>query len=145
MSTTRPEQHDSSENIFAIDPQETLWTLARQLVAGQRTASKLADAARTLRESSSTDPAALHLLSQFDQTAHQWFSEALPNLIAGMQVAIEAHDTFGPGFTRVEDPIDAAVWNNKFFVWRERLGGTISDPSSSSDGGSAGREDDDVG
>lgn len=132
MSTAQPGQDDSSENVFVIDPQETIWTLARHLVSGQHTISQLNESARLLKTAKPDDPAVLHHLSQLQRTTDEWFRAALPNLLAAMQVAVEARDTFGPGFTRVEDPIDAAVWNNKFFVWRERLGGTIS---SSGDGG----------
>lgn len=119
----QPGGEASADDVFAIDAQETLWTLARQLVAGQRTVHKINEAARTLRESHVTNPSAQHLLSEFEQTSRDWYHGALPNLIAAMQVAIEARDTFGPGHTRVDDPIDAALWNNKFFAWREQLGG----------------------
>lgn len=127
MSTTQPGQDDSSENVFAIDPQETIWTLARQLVNGQRTITQLNESGRLLEMANPDDPAVRQQLSQLQRTTDEWFNGALPNLLAAMQVAIEARDTFGPGFTTVEDPLDGAVWNNKFFVWRERLGGTIND------------------
>lgn len=126
MSTTQPGRDDSSENVFVIEPQETIWTLARQLISGQHTITQLNESARLLRNAKPDDPAVLHHLSQLQRTTDGWFRAALPNLLAAMQVAIEAHDTFGPGFTRVEDPIESAVWNNKALVWRERLGGTIS-------------------
>lgn len=126
MSTAQTGRDDSSENVFFIDPQETIWTLARQLVTGQHNISQLHESARILRNAKPDDPAVLHHLSRLQRATDEWFGAALPNLLAAMQVAIEAHDTFGPGLTRVEDPIDAAVWNNKVLVWRERLGGTIS-------------------
>jgi hypothetical protein len=37
-----------------------------------------------------------------------------------MRLAIEVFDTFGPGLARVDDDI-AAIWNNKFFVWRNEF------------------------
>lgn len=123
MNESESGPEDTADEIFAIDAQETIWTLARQLVAGQRTAHKINEAAAKLRESNVTNPSARHLLSEMEQTSRDWYHGALPNLIAAMQVAIEAHDTFGPGHTRVEDPIDAALWNNKFFAWRDQLGG----------------------
>ncbi|OFJ52176.1 hypothetical protein BEL07_19045 [Mycolicibacterium grossiae] len=125
MSTTQPGQDGASENVFVIEPQETIWTLARQLISGQHTITQLNESARLLRNAKPDDPAVLHHLSQLQRTTDGWFRAALPNLLAEMQVAVEAHDTFGPGFTRVEDPIDAAAWNNKVLVWRERLGGTV--------------------
>jgi len=126
MSTTQPGQDGASESVFAIDPQETIWTLARQLVTGQHTITQLNESGRLLETANPDDLAVRQHLSQLQRTTDEWFNGALPNLLAAMQVAIEARDTFGPGFTSVEDPIDAAVWNNKFFVWRARLGGTIS-------------------
>lgn len=132
MSTAQPGGDDSTENVFFIEPQETIWTLARQLITGQHTITQLNESARLLRNSKPDDPSVLQHLSQLQKATDEWFGAALPNLLAAMQVAIEAHDTFGPGFTRVEDPIEAAVWNNKALVWRERLGGTISGGSSSS-------------
>lgn len=130
MSTTRPGRDGASEHVFAIDPQETILMLARQLVSGQHTISQLNESARLLRVAKPDDPAVLHHLSQLRRSTDGWFHMVLPNLLASMQVAIEAHDTFGPGHTRVEDPIDAQVWHNKTSTWRERLGGTISSSGS---------------
>jgi hypothetical protein len=127
MSATQPGRDDSSENVFAIDPGETIWRLARQLVTGQHTLRQLNESASLLAAARPDDPTVLQHLSQLQRTTDEWFQAALPSLLAAMQVAIEARDTFGPGFTRVDDPIDAALWNNKFFVWRERLGGKIGD------------------
>ena len=140
MNDSEPGSEAAADETFAIDAQETLWTLARQLVAGQRTVHKVNEAAQALRGSSTVlNPAARHLLSQLEQTSVDWYHGALPNLIAAMQVAIEAHDTFGPGHTRVEDPIDAALWNNKFFAWREQLGGTGGGGAASPAGGDTSR------
>ena len=33
----------------------------------------------------------------------------------------EAYDTFGPGMVRLDDPIEADIWNNKYFVWEREL------------------------
>jgi hypothetical protein len=133
-----PGEDASAESVFSIDPQEMIWRVARLLVDGQRTISQFSEAARTLKEAKTNDPAVLQVLSQFEEASREWFHEALPNHLAAMQVAIEAYDTFGSGFTRVEDPIDAAVWSNKLFVWRERLGGSISGNNNSSRGGTTG-------
>lgn len=135
MTETQPGPDGSSDNVFAIDPQQTIWTLAHQLVTGQHTISQLNETAQRLTQAKPDDPEVLQHLSQLQQTTDDWFHGALPNLLAAMQVAIEARETFGPGFTRVEDPIDAAVWNNKFFVWRERLGGTLAGDSRPNGGG----------
>jgi hypothetical protein len=47
-----------------------------------------------------------------------------------MKLALEVYDTFGPGMTRIADPVAAAIWNNKYFVWERELsaaGGELSD------------------
>lgn len=128
MSGQQPgDDEAAADGAFVIDPDETIWTVARQLVAGRHTISQLAESARLLRMANPDDPAVLQQVSRVSKVADEWFNGALPNILAAMQVAIEAHDTLGSGFTRVDDPVDAAVWNNKFFVWRERLGGSIDD------------------
>jgi hypothetical protein len=39
-----------------------------------------------------------------------------------MKLALEVYDTFGRGMTRIPDPVEAAIWNNKYFVWERELG-----------------------
>jgi hypothetical protein len=51
-----------------------------------------------------------HILAQMQ-------SEQIPSLAANFAVALEVRDTFGPGRRRIDDPTDAALWNNKWFVW----------------------------
>lgn len=114
-----------AEGVFAINPEEKIWTLARQLVTGQHTISQLNDSANLLAEANPGDPAVMQHLSQLRRSNDDWFYGALPTLLAAMQVSIEARETFGPGFTRVKDPIDGAVWNHKLGLWRERLSGRI--------------------
>jgi hypothetical protein len=38
-----------------------------------------------------------------------------------MRLALKVYDTFGPGMTRIDDPIEAGIWNNKYFVWEREL------------------------
>ena len=64
------------------------------------------------------DAAARKLLADFETTTTNWLTQALPSLAASMKVAIEIYETFGGGMTTIEDPTDAAIWNNKYFVWR---------------------------
>jgi hypothetical protein len=52
----------------------------------------------------------------------EWVRSQLPSLTASFQLAPEVLDTYGPDGVRIEDPLEAAVWNNKFFVWREAYG-----------------------
>jgi len=46
---------------------------------------------------------------------------------ASCRLALEVLDTYGPGGVLVEDPTDAAIWNNKYFVWLREFGGTPPD------------------
>lgn len=135
MSGGQFSDSESAETIFEMDPQAVIFSLARQLVAGRRTLAELERSAQAVRASGADTPAARELLSRVRETQTDWFEQVLPSQLASMQVALEAHDTFGPGHTKVDDPIDAAVWNNKIFVWREQLGGRISAHDDRSDGG----------
>ena len=45
------------------------------------------------------------------------------------EVALEVYDTFGPGMTRLDDPIEASIWNNKHFVWGRELSAADRDLS----------------
>jgi hypothetical protein len=38
-----------------------------------------------------------------------------------MRLALEVYDTFGSGLIRLDDPIEAGIWNNKCFVWERKL------------------------
>ena len=42
-----------------------------------------------------------------------------------MRLALEVYDAFGPGMVETDDPIEAGIWNNKFFVkyfvWEREL------------------------
>jgi hypothetical protein len=50
-------------------------------------------------------------------------------IVASFRLALEVYDTFGPGLTRIEDATDAAIWNNKHYVWVTELGGRCPDRS----------------
>ncbi|MFL0243306.1 hypothetical protein [Mycobacterium sp. SMC-17] len=41
--------------------------------------------------------------------------------MASLRVALEAYDTFGPGRVTVDEPDEAALWNNKHYVWTQEL------------------------
>jgi hypothetical protein len=41
--------------------------------------------------------------------------------MAGMRLAIEVFDSNGPGITTISDPVEAAVYNNKYHVWAKEL------------------------
>lgn len=107
----------ANEGIFTMDPEQTLRRLARQFTDGQKTIAELARATAKLHNRTADDPAAQGLVAKFTETSKQWHSEVLPSLAASMKLVLEVYDTFGPGQTRIDDPTDAAIWNNKYFVW----------------------------
>ncbi|QIV79668.1 hypothetical protein [Mycolicibacterium frederiksbergense] len=123
----------SNEGAFMMDPDSTLRELARHLVEGQQTIATLTRTAAKVRATASPDNApAKELLAAFDDTTHRWLTEELPALVASMQLALEVHDTFGPGMASIDDPIEAAIWNNKWFVAEHELSGRPRGTSSSS-------------
>jgi hypothetical protein len=68
------------------------------------------------------------LLAVWEGCQRQWVTQRLPSLIAAMRLALEVYDTFGPGMLRLDDPIEAGIWNNKFFVWERELSPATSEP-----------------
>jgi hypothetical protein len=113
----------ANEHVFTMDPEATLRAVAHQFVAGQHVIATLSRTASTLRAAASPTPETARMLAEFDATLHQWHTEALPGLAASMKSAAEVYDTFGPGITTVDDPTDAAIWNNKWFAWEWELSG----------------------
>ncbi len=51
----------------------------------------------------------------------EWAITQLPSLAASFRLALEVLDTHGPDGVRIEDPLEAEVWNNRYFVWREQF------------------------
>jgi hypothetical protein len=114
----------SGDGLFAMDPDPTLRELARQLVEGQQRIATLTRTAAEVRATAAPDNVGANkLLAEFDATRHRWLTEALPALVASIQLALEVHDTFGPGMTSISDPTEAAIWNNKWFVAEHELSG----------------------
>jgi len=105
-----------------MDPQAVLIEMTRTLITGHQSliaAQRAADAAAQ----STMDTEHTSLRQAAHRYEHNWTTETLPHLLAGMRLALEVYDTFGPGRTRIADPIDAALLNNKYFVWVNELGG----------------------
>jgi hypothetical protein len=107
----------AGDAVFAMDPQAALLSLAHQLVTGQRMMADLTRATQAADRVGQAAPEVLELQAKLRETQSSWYTGALPSIAAGMRLAIEVLETFGPGFTRIEDDIEAAVWNNKFHVW----------------------------
>lgn len=104
-----------------MKPVKVLEQVARQLVSQQRSIAALEEQAATLPQDS-PDPAVRDVLARVGRIREEWVREQLPTLTASFQLALEVLDTYGPAGVRIDDPIEAAVWNNKFFVWRDTYG-----------------------
>lgn len=111
----------ASHRVFAMDPEPTLRVLARHLIAGQQDMADVEREARILREFGANYADVEKLLADCASFQKRWTAERLPSLTAAMKLALEVYDTFGPGLTRIDDPIDAGIWNNKYFVWEREL------------------------
>jgi hypothetical protein len=129
MTHGDPRQFDAaSHGVFALDPEPTLRQLARHLVVTQQQMAALARYADTQRATAANNNHVKHLLAVWDDFQRQWTTQRLPSLIAAMRLAIEVYDTFGPGMIRLDDPIDAGIWNNKYFVWERELSPATAEP-----------------
>ena len=119
----------TSDEMFAMDPQQALLELARHLIEGQNVLAELSGTARAAQSLAPRNQQAQALLTEVDHIRQQWHTKALPSLAAAMKVALEVYDTFGSGTTTIEDPTEAALWNNKFVVWERELGGCTPERS----------------
>lgn len=121
MANDEPQRSDTATDaVFAMDPETTLRELVRYLVNGQQHMADLSRVAhRTIRACDGAD--AQKLLVEWKGFERRWSAGTLPWLTAAMKLALEVYDTFGPGITRIADPIEAAIWNNKYFVWERQL------------------------
>lgn len=111
----------ASHGAFAMDPESTLRLLARRLVVSQQEMADLERNAATVRALGSDNARRTNLLAEWEYLHRRWVTMRLPSLTAAMKLALEVYDTFGPGMTRVDDPIEAGIWNNKYFVWGREL------------------------
>lgn len=112
-----------AETVFEMDPDRTLVMLARNLVEGQRSLAELRRQTKVSADQAADPNQALKVAAEFAELERQWHRETLPSMVAAIQLALEVLDTFGPGQTRIDDPMDARIWNNKYFVWCAELAG----------------------
>src|SRR4051794_13650302 len=110
-----------------MDSEATLRQLARHIVATQKEMAALARYADTQRAMAVNSEHLTRLLFVWETFQRQWFTQRLPSLIAAMRLALEVYDTYGPGMMRLDDPIEAGFWNNKYFVWERELSPTTGD------------------
>jgi hypothetical protein len=122
MTYGDPREFDvTSHGVFALDPEPTLRQLPSHLVLTQQQMAALARYAETQRASAANNNHLKHMLVVWEGFQRQWATQRLPSLIAAMRLALEVYDTFGPGMIRLDDPIEAGIWNNKYFVWEREL------------------------
>lgn len=118
----------ATDAVFAMDPELTLRQLVRYLVAGQQ---HMADLSRTAHHATQGQHGAeaQNFVDEWRSLERHWAAETLPWLTAAIKLALEVFDTFGTGMTRIVDPVEAAIWNNKYFVWEHELSTTGGDSS----------------
>lgn len=124
----------SGEAVFRMKPAVAIEALARQFVDGQRLLAHARHVLNTLPAHAPVD-AVTEVRQRVDALTAQWNSQQGPNLAACFRLALEVLDTYGPEGVDVEDLTDAAIWNNKYFVWFREFGGEPPVPLPGVDGG----------
>jgi hypothetical protein len=128
MANNEPRGSDTANDaVFAMDPEPTLRELVRYLVARQQ---QMADLSRAMNRGvhDRDDAEVQNLITEWKDVERRW-AASLPWLTAAMKLALEVYDTFGPGMTCIADPVESAIWNNKYLVWERELtttGGNFS-------------------
>lgn len=112
---------DEAKSLFYMKPAAVIEGLARQFVDQQIMIAKTRSLAAELPDD---DPRTAEFRAQADQVIQNWIDQQVPNLAASFRLALEVLDTYGPDGVRVEDEIDSAIWDNKYFVWLKEFGGT---------------------
>lgn len=110
-----------SESAFAMDPVETVLTLSRFLVGAQRNMAESRRVLDNLPPAAAELPEAVEVAAKCRALEETFVRETLPSLAASMRLALEVYDTFGPGYHVIEDPVEAALLNNKHHVWTTEL------------------------
>lgn len=103
-----------------MDPVEVLIAMARMIVAKQRFLADAARAYSALPAVATQTPEGATVKAQLD-ALQQETAAGFPSMVASLRVALEAYDTFGPGQVTVDSPEEAALWNNKHYVWTQEL------------------------
>lgn len=109
---------DNAESVFRMKPAAVIEGLARQLVEQQAALAKIR---ATVAELPPDDPRTTEFRAKVDQVERDWIVKGVPNLAASFRLALEVLDTYGPEGIDEKDAVDAAIWNNKFFVYRDEF------------------------
>ena len=115
---------NSSESVFVMDPEPVIQGTARMLVSQLRALAESQRLRDSMDDLTAPEPVAAALAERRRQfeAAHdnllgRWSEEAFPHAAAALAVAVDFLDTFGPGRRAIEDQTEAALWNNKYFVY----------------------------
>lgn len=112
---------DEPKRLFYMKPAAVIEGLARQFVDNQISLAQIRKLAAELPDG---DPRAAEFRDQAGKVAQDWVDKGVPNLAAAFRLALEVLDTYGPDGVKVDDEIDAGIWDNKYFVWLKEFGGT---------------------
>lgn len=117
---------DEPKHLFYMKPAAVIEGLARQFVDQQIMIAKARSLAAELPDG---DPRTAEFRAKTDQVVQDWIAKQVPNLAASFRLALEVLDTYGPEGIKVDDEIDAGIWDNKYFVWLREFGGTPPEKS----------------
>src|SRR4051812_510637 len=106
----------SAEGTFYMKPVIAIEGLARQFVSDKRRIAEMRQTLKSLPAGTPEDAVA-KARAIVDETVSDWNNKQVPNLGASFRLALEVLDTYGPDGVSVEDATEAAIWNNKYFVW----------------------------
>lgn len=105
-----------------MEPESTLVNLVDILVKSHTAYARVVTQTREAHSQGLTlsDPTG-RVAAAAERFHHQYLEEALPSLIASLQLTAEVVRSFGFRPCRVDDPVEAAIWNNKWFVYVNNL------------------------
>lgn len=118
-----------------MEPGPTLLNLIDLLAKSHTAYARVATQTQAVHAEgpASPDPTG-RLAAAAERFHHQYLEQALPSLIASLQLTAEVVRSFGFEPCRVDDPVEAAIWNNKWFVYVDQLRPKSSVPPSPTDG-----------
>jgi hypothetical protein len=111
----------SSEAVFTMDPEATMVNLIDLLVKSHRAYANMVTQTRQVHVEGIPSADAARVTAAAERFHRQYVTEALPSLIASLQLTAEVVRSFGFEPCRVNDPVEAAIWNNKWFVYANQL------------------------